>query len=142
MGLGGVSNLQGLQNLSGLAGLSGMGAGMMGSNRWNNTDGMLGNQVTLNNLINQNRSAENSKEKEAASTTNPSSGPNKDSGMPGMMGLSGMGMGGMPNLPNLPMGGMGMGGLGSNYDLIKSMILEEMKQQESERDKEKQEGPK
>jgi hypothetical protein len=57
MGLGGVSSLQGLQNLSGLAGLSGMGASMMGSNPWNNADGMLGNQVTLNNLINQNRSA-------------------------------------------------------------------------------------
>jgi hypothetical protein len=92
----GLSNLQGLQGLSGL-GLSGMGAGLMGSNILHNADGMLGNQVTLNNLINQNRSAESAKEKEAnAPPTNP-----------GM----------------LPMGMGGMSGLGSNYDLIKSMIL-------------------
>ena len=57
MSLGGVSNLQGLQGLSGLAGISSMGPGMMGSNILHNADGMLGNQVTLNNLINQNRSA-------------------------------------------------------------------------------------
>jgi hypothetical protein len=92
MGMG-LSNLQGLSGL----GLSGMGAGLMGSNILHNADGMLGNQVTLNNLINQNRSAENAKEKEAnAPPTNPAM---------------------------LPMGAMGMSGLGSNYDLIKSMIL-------------------
>lgn len=107
----GLSNLQGLQGLSGLGGLPGMGAGLMGSNILHNTDGMLGNQVTLNNLINQNRSAENAKEKEAnAPPSNPTI---KDAnGMPMMGAHNAMGM--------LP---MGMGGMGSNYDLIKSMIL-------------------
>lgn len=125
MGLSGVSNMQGLQNLSGLAGLSGMGAGMMGSNTLLNADGMLGNQVTLNNLINQNRNAENSKEKDTPAGP-PAAPLPKDPGMPAMLGgLGGMGIG------NMSMGGMNLGGLGSNYDLIKSMILEEMKQQES-----------
>lgn len=147
-GMPAVSNLQNLQNLSNLAGLSGMGSNMMGSNLAFNSDNMLNNQVSLNNLINQNRNAENSKEKEGGSAAI-----GKDAGMSmlgGMGGMASMGglnlnnlgaMGGMSNMGSMAsMGSMnGMPGLGSNYDIIKNMVLEEMKQ---EAEREKQENSK
>ena len=112
-GLGGlgnaVSNLQNMQNMSNMAGLSGLNSNMLGGNVHYNPNAMMNDQVSLNNLINQTRSAENASKDKDQSMSN-SNNANSLSGSAANFNTMNGGMG-------------GFGGMPSNFDLIKSMVL-------------------
>ena len=117
-----MNNINSLSSMNGMSGLgSNLGSNMMTSTSDSYLGNLFGNQGSMNPLISQNSRAE-VHNKDAFTTGSIMSGSSS------MLGGSGLGSNSMAGLGSYGVNGnLGSGGLGHNYELIKSMIIEEMK---------------